>query len=345
MSGIVTGWALGIPVLRRSFNTPKCCRHRGICGCARLTEAAARVTVGSAPRAGEWLMKTPNQANPTAPRPAGRSGAGTRRGSLHSFLFHWCKRLSPLETSKRDGRAGASHPGAGTQRCGRASCPRPALGVGVPPRPLSCRRDPGGCLCSAVRAAPRSGAPRLTGRAPRPPPFPRVRSQSPRRPDPPRLTALGPRAALTGAGAASAMVLRCPAPPESPPPPPRCPTQAGPRPLRRRRPPGPAFPTPLSHCRRARLLGARGRGRGAGRPAGGARVAGRLSRAQPATAPQLALCGHRAHPRDRSGLDAPPARRGSAPPAGPGGHLRPTGWLGFARLRSRMVCSREVSGS
>lgn len=211
MSGIVTGWALGIPVLRRSFNTPKCCRHHGICGCARLTEAAARVTVGSAPRAGEWLMKTPNQANSTAPRPAGRSGAGTRRGSLHSFLFHWCKRLSPLETSKRDGRAGASHPGAGTQRWGRASCPRPALGVGVPPRPLPCRRHPGGCLCSAVRAAPRSGAPSLTGWDPRPPPFPRVRPQSPRRPDPPGLTELGAQAALTGAGAASAMVLRCPA--------------------------------------------------------------------------------------------------------------------------------------
>lgn len=75
----------------------------------------------------------------------------------------------------------------------------------------------------------------------------------------------------------------------------------------------------------ARLLGTRGR---SGGTAAGRRswVAGRLSGARPAAAPQLALCGHRAHPGNGSGLDVPPARRRrSAPPAGPGGHFRPGG--------------------
>lgn len=101
---------------------------------------------------------------------------------------------------------------------------------------------------SAARAAS------LTGPGSRPPPLPRGRHQSPRRPDPAGRAALRARAALTGAGAASAMALRCPA---------RAAVVAvAAAQTHRDGNRSACLPRPGSRGRGARMLGARGRGRG-----------------------------------------------------------------------------------
>lgn len=183
---------------------------------------------------------------------------------------------------------------------------------------------------SGLRRTP--GSPRLTGGpAPRhsPPPSGRVSEPEAPRPSRARCAEGAARAALTERGRLGhgpcavrpgrSRRCRCAAPP---------PCWCRPPTLRERRARPTAFPArALAPARRARLLGTRGRGGDAGGRAAELRVAGGFRpHSLGPRRPQLALCGHRA-PQDRSGLNAPPASRGSAPPAGPGGHLCPTGLL------------------
>lgn len=213
---------------------------------------------------------------------------------------------------------------APSPRGARRAAPDAQLPARVRARPWRPAASPG------RRPAPSPAAP-LPPRGARPPPPTSVaaflsltetpgRAAGPgtRRPSPgPRVRAsVRARAALTGAGAASAMAPRCPARPGAAAAAAAGPTQAGPQALRRRRAPGPASP-PCSRGRRARpARGARG-GRGRSGRAGGGVGAGRAA----VRAPGRLRPGRELGPGPQH---RPPARarplcgRGCDPGSGPG---------------------------
>lgn len=132
---------------------------------------------------------------------------------------------------------------------------------------------------------------------------------NPRRPDPAGRAARGP-----------------PLPEQGPPRPWSCAVPLGPQ---WSHPPGLPSASGLARPWGPAARGERTR-QGQGRPAGGgARVTAELSSARSAAAPQLALCGHRAHARHGCGLDAPPAALRAARPLPAGRTLPSCGWRGW----------------
>lgn len=137
-----TRWVLGIPALPRSFNTPNCCRHpafwaaRGSgCGWGCCSEGDSCGVRSQGWRTADENIKSSH--HPPLPRVLQRgwqqAGAG---GAVVSELIpptglRGCLCCKPPNGMGSRGLA---------RRCGdrtkrRASSPRPALGVGVPPAP------------------------------------------------------------------------------------------------------------------------------------------------------------------------------------------------------------------
>lgn len=133
-----TRWALGTPELPRSFNTPNCCRHpafwasRGSgCGWGCCSDGDS---CGVRSQGWKALMKTSNQPPSRVPqRGWHQAGAG---GAVVSELVPPTGVRGCLCCKPPKGMGSRVH----ARRCGdrterRASGPRPALGVGVPPAP------------------------------------------------------------------------------------------------------------------------------------------------------------------------------------------------------------------